>query len=279
MDCLVTGGFGQCGTALIDHLDDADDYEFTYMNRSGPSEGYEHVASRTVTGDVAEYDQIRPAFEGQDAVVHLAALPNEGPWPQILESNIVGAYNALEAARDAGVETFIFASTNHVVGMYEEEYAPDVYSLDSDLLLDHEVPIRPDSYYGTSKAFGEHLTRYYVENYDWPRRGYSLRIGNVSHASEDHPYAGPERSVENGEYDRDSEEYERDLARMKAIWQSRRDFAHQVECCLEDESVTYDVFNGVSDNDRRWLAIEHAWNVVGYDPKDNAEAFDGPPEE
>jgi nucleoside-diphosphate-sugar epimerase len=72
------------------------------------------------------------------------------------------------------VKTFVFASTNYVVGMYEEEYAPEIYSLDSDIRLDHTVPIRPDSYYGTSKTFGEHLTRYYVENYDYPKRGYSF---------------------------------------------------------------------------------------------------------
>lgn len=278
MDCLVTGGFGQCGTAIIDHLDEIDDYDFTYLNRSGPSEGYEHVDSRTVMGDIADYDAIRPAFEGQDAVVHLAALSNEGPWPEILESNIIGAYNALEAAKEEGVETFVFASTNHVVGMYEEEYAPEIYSLDSDICLDHTVPIRPDSYYGTSKAFGEHLTRYYAENYDYPKRGYSLRICNVSYADEDHPYAGPEQSVEEGEYERGSDEYERALARMKAMWQSRRDFAHQIECCLDDDKVTYDVFNGVSDNDRRWFAIKHAREVIGYDPQDNAERFTEPPE-
>ena len=277
MDCLVTGGFGQCGTAIIDHLDDSDDYEFTYMNRSGPPDRYDHVANRAVTSDIANYDEVRSLVEGQDAVVHLAALSNEGPWPQILESNIIGAYNVIEAAKEAGVETFVFASTNHVVGMYEEENAPGIYSLDSDVLLDHTVPIRPDSYYGTSKAFGEHLTRYYVENHEYPKQGYSLRICNVSYADEDHPYAGPEQAVADGEYERGSEPYERDLVRMKAMWQSRRDFAHQVECCLEDDDVTYNVFNGVSDNDRRWFAIEHAREVLGYDPRDNAERFTEPP--
>lgn len=277
MDCLVTGGFGQCGTAIIDNLDHSDEYEFTYVNRSGPSNGYEHVADRAVTGDIVNYDEVSSLVEGRDAVIHLAALSNEGPWPQILESNIIGAYNVIEAAKEEKVETFVFASTNHVVGMYEEENAPGIYSLDSEVLLDHTVPIRPDSYYGTSKAFGEHLTRYYVENHEYPKQGYSLRICNVSYADEDHPYAGPEQSVADGEYERGSEHYERDLARMKAMWQSRRDFAHQVECCLEDDDVTYDVFNGVSDNDRRWFAIEHAREVLGYDPKDNAEQFTEPP--
>jgi hypothetical protein len=64
---------------------------------------------------------------------------------------------------------------------------------------------------------------------------------------------------------------------MKAMWQSRRDFAHQIQCCLDDDEVAYDVFNGVSDNDRRWFAIEHAREVIGYNPQDNAERFTEPP--
>ena len=35
---------------------------------------------------------------------------------------------------------------------------------------------------------------------------------------------------------------------MKATGHSRRDFAHQIDCCLQDESVNFGVFPGVSDN-------------------------------
>lgn len=279
MNCLVTGSFGQCGTAIINQHEDRDKYNFTHLDRSSSFKKDRYSDLVTITGDIANYNEIRPAFDGQDAVIHLAALSNEGPWPQILENNIIGCYNVLEAAKDAGVETFVFASTNHVVGMYEKELAPDIYSPDFDLLLDKTDPIRPDSYYATSKGFGEHLARYYVENNEFPKRCYSLRICNVSYSSDDHPYAVAERAVEQGEYERDSEEYQQDVARMKAKWHSRRDFAHMIECCLEDESVTYDVFYGVSDNDRRWFDIEHAQEVIGYNPQDNAEMWDAPPKE
>ena len=75
MNVLVTGPYGRCGTALVDHLHDDPAYEFTYLNRSDrpaddPYGGYDtHVA------DVADYEAVRSAFDGQDAVVHLAAYP------------------------------------------------------------------------------------------------------------------------------------------------------------------------------------------------------------
>jgi hypothetical protein len=62
------------------------------------------------------------------------------------------------------------------------------------------------------------------------------------------------------------------------MWQSRRDLAHLVDCCLRDESVSFDVFYGVSDNDRRWFDVDHAREVVGYDPEDDGETWDAPPE-
>jgi len=256
MDVLVTGAYGQCGTAIIDHLDGRDDYRFTYLNRSDRPADHPYGGYDTVVGDVTEFDAIRPAFDGQDAVVHLAGITDEAPWSDVLEANVVGAYNVYEAACRAGVESVVFASTNHVVGGYEEEFAPEIYRPRSGVVIDHTDPVRPDSYYGVSNAFGEALGRFYVENREAPARCYALRIGNVSFEAED--YAESDR--------------------MKAIWQSRRDFAHQVDCCLQDRSVAFDVFYGVSDNDRRWFDIEHARARIGYTPRDNGETSEAPPE-
>lgn len=276
MDVLVTGAYGQCGTAIIDHLDGDSEFTFTYLNRSDRAPDHPYGGFDTVLADVSDYESMRLAFEGQDAVVHLAALPNEGPWPDILQNNIIGAYNALEAAREAEVETFVFGSTNHVMGMYERENAPEIYYPEFGLVVDHTDPVRPDSYYGTSKAFGEDLGRYYVENYEYPKQFYAFRIGNVSFDEEDNPYASPEKAVEKGDFKRGSEEYEHSVARMKAIWQSRRDFAQQVDCCLRDDSVSFDIFYGLSDNSRRWFDLEHARSVIGYNPQDNGEEWSGP---
>ncbi|MFB6218435.1 MAG: NAD-dependent epimerase/dehydratase family protein [Halobacteriaceae archaeon] len=274
MDVLVTGAYGQCGTALYDHLD----HDWTPLNRSDRPPDHPYGGFETYVADVAGYDAIRPAFDGQDAVVHMAAKSGEGPWGVILESNIVGTYNVLEAARQAEVQTVVFGSTNHVVGRYEDEHAPDIYFPGHGVVVDADSPIRPDSRYGTSKAFGEALGRYYVENFEYPKQFYALRIGNVSFPEYDHPYAWPEQRIADGEYERGSREHAEHVGRMKGMWHSRPDFAHEVECCLRDGGVEFGVFGAVSDNGRRWLSIEGARARIGYDPQDDGEEWDGPPD-
>lgn len=70
-----------------------------------------------VVADVADYDAVRPAFDGQDAVVHLAAAPKpDDPWGEVYRSNIRGTQNVLAAARNAGVGSVVFASSHHVMG-------------------------------------------------------------------------------------------------------------------------------------------------------------------
>lgn len=273
MDVLLTGAFGRVGTAIIDKLADRDEYNFTYLNRS------DRPDYKTFVADVSDLEAIRPAFEDVDAVIHLAGYPEtDGTWEQVLENNIIGMENVLKAARDAEVEKFVFGSTNHVVGMYEVDNAPDIYYPGFDLTVDHNSPHRPDSYYGTSKCFDEDLGRYYVENYEYPIQFYALRICSVRHEEYDHPYGDAEHGVDRGDWERGSDEYEEMVARMKAMWQSRRDCAQLVDCCLRDDDVEFDIFYGVSDNDRRWFDIDHAREVIGYEPQDNGEEWDAPPE-
>ncbi|AEH38987.1 NAD-dependent epimerase/dehydratase family protein [Halopiger xanaduensis] len=279
MDVLVTGSYGRCGTAIIDHLHDREEYDFTYYNRSDRPDDHPYGGYDTVVGDISDYETFREACEGQDAIVHLAAFPSaEGDWHDVFKPNIIGMYNVLEAAREAEVESIVFGSTNHVMGMYELENAPEIYGRDHDLVLDHTDPVRPDSYYGASKSFGEDLGRYYVEDYEYPKQFYALRICTVNSSEYDHPYGDAEQGVDEGDWERGSDEYERWVARMKAMWQSRRDFAHQIDCCLQDDDVAFDVFHGVSDNRRRWFDLEHARARIGYDPQDDGEEWDAPPE-
>jgi nucleoside-diphosphate-sugar epimerase len=273
MDVLLTGAYGRVGTAIIDGLADREAYEFTYLDRE------DHPEYETVVADVADYDAIRPAFDGMDAIIHLAGYPEtDGTWREILENNVVGMQNTLEAAADAGVGRFVFASSNHAVGMYEVENAPGIYYPGHGVSIDHTDPLRPDSYYGTSKVFGEALGRQYVETREAPTRFYAVRICSVRDPEYDHPYGDAEHGVDRGDWERGSEAYEEQAARMKAMWQSRRDFAHMTDRCLQVDGPAFDVFYGVSDNDRRWFDIDHAREVLGYDPQDNGEEWDGPPE-
>ena len=274
MRVLLTGAHGRVGEGIKEQLAGGEEYEFTYLDRQDHPEYETHVA------DVNDYEAIRPAFDDQDAVIHLAAYPlTDGTWDQIRESNLVGTHNVLEAASDAGVGTFVFASSIHAAGMYEEEHAPEVYELDHDLNVTVDDPARPDSYYGGSKAFGEDWGRLYIETRDYPEQFYAVRIASVRGGPFDNPYGDAEKGVANGDWQRGSDEYETQVKRLKATWLSKRDLGQLVDLCLQDDTVEFDVFFANSDNERSWWNTEHPKEVLGYDPKDSGEDWTEPPAE
>lgn len=291
MDVLLTGAHGTVGTAITEYLADwrtphrrsrldaAGDYDFTLLDWVGQDDlaaDHPHADRDCVVADVVDAGAVREAVAGHDAVVHLAGYPaTDGSFEEVLANNVRGTHNVLTAAVEAGVESVVFASSNHAVGMFEVENAPGLYER-GDRLVDHESPFRPDSEYGSSKAAGEVWGRQYAENEGL--RFYALRIGSVRDPPHDHPYGDAERGVARGDWDRDDSDYEEQVARMKRTWQSRRDLAHLVERCLADRSVTWDAFYGVSDNADTWFDLDHARDVVGYDPVDDGSEWTAPPE-
>lgn len=233
-----------------------EDYDIRPITRR-PAEFPSRVA------DIADLDGLLPHFEGVDAIVHLAAAATvESPWEDVLKSNLIGAYNVLEASRRAGVELVVFASSNHVVGMYEVEHAPALYALDGRACWDEHADVRPDSLYGASKVFGEALGRYYVDVHGL--RVICLRIGSV--LADDDPRservkAGP------GWMHLDPDDA---LARLRASWLSQRDCAQLVRRCLEATEVRWAVVYGISDNPRQFWALDGARRILDFAPVDRA---------
>src|SRR5215472_2623221 len=158
LQVLVTGSSGLIGGVVIRTL--GDKYTFSGLDRVQTADAPDIP---TTVADVSNFDAIRPAFDGMDAVIHLAADAGmHAPWSSILPNNIVATYNVFEAARQAGVPRLIFANLD-----------PATFPR-----IEHTVRIRPDGYYGISKAFGEAMGAYYTENC-----GMSvicLRIGTVN---------------------------------------------------------------------------------------------------
>jgi NAD+ dependent glucose-6-phosphate dehydrogenase len=139
------------------------------------------------------------------------------------------------------------------------EAAPSIYRPGHGRVLDHDSPVRPDSLYGVSKAYGEALGRYYSEQHGL--RVFCLRIGAV----EEHD--DPARPLDYPLVDLDEDERRE---RMAAIWLSRRDCASLVGRCLEVEDVSWALVYGVSGNPRRFWDLEHARALLGWEPQDSA---------
>ncbi len=257
---LITGAEGNIGSRLRQNL--ADRYVLRALTRD-PVAGLESTVA-----DVAELEAILPALEGADAVVHLAASATvDTPWADVLHNNIEGTYNVFEAARQQGVRQVVFASSNHAVGMFEAEAGPDLYRRGSGVMVDHRTPLRPDSLYGVSKAYGEAMGRYFSEQHGLSV--YCLRIGSV--LADDNPRS---ESIVNGPgpfWLPPMSATER-LRRYAATWLSHADLARLIDACLHAERITFGIYYGVSDNPYRFWSLDNAKADLGWWPRDSASA-------
>jgi NAD+ dependent glucose-6-phosphate dehydrogenase len=253
MRVLLTGAGGRVGGAILDGIGDSAAYDWRLLFHNPPGEPVSHDY---LVGDVTDPDAVREAATGADAVIHLAGDPRpEAPWDSVLRNNIDGTKLVLEAAVEAGAEKFVFASSNHAVGAYESDHAPDLYRAEGEFQLDGTELPRPGNFYGVSKAAGETLCRYFHDEH-----GISVACVRIGNLTEGHP--------------------PRNYERGQAMWLSHRDCAHLHDRCLRAD-YEYEIVYGISDNDRKYYSLERAKEVLGYDPQDNSADyhFDGTPKE
>lgn len=226
---LITGAAGAVAGHLRRELGDA--YSLVLSDIREPAELAAHEAFRAA--DLADLEAVRRLMAGVDAIVHLGGQSVEGPWSDVLDRNIVGAYNLFEAARLEGVTRVVFASSCHAVGFYrlDETIAADAY-------------FKPDSRYGVSKVFGEALGSLYAHKYGFDVL--ALRIGNVG-----------VRPVDR---------------RRLTSWLSPRDLAGLVRVGIERANLGYEVMFGMSRNTGSCWVNDTA-ERLGYVPLDDAADY------
>ncbi len=198
---LVTGGAGFIGSAVVRFLINETGHNVAVVDKLTYAGNLESLAP--VSGDPrfrfyqadicdrAEMDRIFEEFK-PEKIMHLAAESHvdrsiDGPG-EFIQSNIVGTYTLLEAARkyyaaldDEGKKNFRFhhISTDEVYGEL-----PD----DPETFFREDTPYSPSSPYSASKASSDHLVRAWHRTFKLP-----VTVTNCSNNYG--PYHFPEKLI------------------------------------------------------------------------------------
>ena len=146
----VTGGSGLLGQHILRRL--ARRGSLTNIDHAAPAEP-PSVTCRHISESITDYQAMREALRGHDALIHLAAIPNprESTPEKTFRTNVLGAWTVMQAAEDVGIRRVVVASSDSVIGLsynppdWQPQYLP----------IDEQHPIRPSEVYSLSKRVTE----------------------------------------------------------------------------------------------------------------------------
>jgi len=246
---LITGAAGNLGGKLRRHLEGRRDLRLLDLDPRGDRE--------IVAADLARWEERWVAlFRGVEVVVHLAAdATAQQAWPNALGPNIDGTIHAYEAAAHSGVKRVVFASSNHVMGGYQERAEPARITADLPPLPGTRYVVdgerRDSTPYAASKLLGERLGKCYAES-----RGIetvALRIGWVRPGTN----RAADVPLERGPW-------------FRLMWLSNRDFCQLMERAIDAPlPAPFAVVNGMSANTGMRWDIDYTRALIGYAPEDD----------
>lgn len=232
---LVTGAAGVIGGAVCTEL----------VSRGYQVRGFDCVAPSTPTdglhefqlGDVSDAQAVDRSVAGMDALIHLAAYPDEEDFLKVLlEPNVIGVYHVLEAARRHKTKRVVVTSSCQTIEGYDLR----------NRTIRVDDPFCPISHYGVTKAMAEAWARYYAEQH-----GMSMIV------------------VRPGGVPRDEGQWknlERDPVERRLYW-SQRDAGRFYALCLEVKDVRFAVLFGTSCMESpHAVDLEPARKLLGYEP-------------
>ena len=219
----VTGGSGKLGRNVVRRLS-GDGHSVLNLDRTGER------SPALALVDLRNYGQVLDVImglddrhQGFDAIVHLAAIPAPGLVPDAatFENNMLATYNVFQAARRAGIQKVVYASSETVLGLpfdVDPPYIP----------VDEEYPARPESTYSLVKHLEEQMA---IEMTRWdPELSITgLRFSNVM---------DPEDYEDFPSFDADPK------LRKWNLWGyiDARDGAQAVACALEHGKPGFEAF-------------------------------------
>lgn len=118
MKIAVTGGSGGLGRAITKEALSLG-HSVVSIDRVMPEGADEREDLRFVQADAGDFEKLSSAFEGCDALIHMAAIPSPGRHSShvIHNNNVVSSYNALQAAVEHGIMRICQASSVNAIGL------------------------------------------------------------------------------------------------------------------------------------------------------------------
>jgi uronate dehydrogenase len=226
---ILTGASGNLGPVLASKLAGRSHRLLLCDNVDFPDALPHDASFRKI--DLTDRDAMLALAPQAGAILHFGAISTEKSFEEILGPNIRGTYHVFEMARRAKARV-IFASSNHTIGFHERG-----------LMLPEDCDLRPDTFYGLSKAYGELLARLY-----WDKHGVeslSIRIGTCLPRPKE--------------------------PRHLSTWLSHDDLIRMIEAGLSTPLLGCRVIWGASQNRRSWWKSHDG--DLGDLRKDNAELY------
>lgn len=243
---LVTGAAGSLAKDIVPALRGHGHTVTCLDEQPGPDN-----ESDWVTCSITDRHRLGQAMFGFDTVIHLAGIPLEADWATILRVNIDGTQAVLEAAHAQGVPRVILASSIHATG-FTPYPDTDLSNLDSighypgkrKTVIPDDVTVRPDTFYGVSKATLEALGSLYHQ-----RHGMDVICLRIA-----------------------SQSVEPTSVRMLSTWLSPADTGRLFLAAVSVPKPGYQIVWGVSANTRSPFSTGGG-ESIGFYPEDDAEDF------
>ncbi len=179
MKIALTGGSGHLGRAIANAAL-ASGHGVVSIDRVAPTEMDERDNLNFVLADITDYEALVEAFEGCDALIHMAAIPVPGKLADhiVHNNNVTGSYNALRAAAENGIKNVCQASSVNAIGLaFSRKQRFDYFPVDELHANYCEDP------YSLSKWICEQQADSFVRRYEEMRIA-SLRFHLVVHERE-----------------------------------------------------------------------------------------------
>ncbi len=247
MRVIITGAAGRIGRELVDELSDY--YQLCLIDRirvNGQESVVANLARSRRRGNWISRLGVGPAdwarmFEGADAVLHLAAEASpRAAWETVLQDNIRSTWNVISVAAIYRVKRIVFASSIWAVKGYERELAPACYG-PTGPKIGSDVPPRPLTPYGLSKAIGEQIGRMFVDEGKLASF-IAVRIGHYQPVS-----------PEDGE--------------LRHLWIGTQDLRGLLRRCVEADVEGFHVVYGTSAQSSSPYDLSYTRRLLSWEPQ------------